>query len=134
MVWWILGEMHDQVARFVGELRVALVREGIKTYGGGWSIDSPFTSESWHFEVDRAQHVMRLGFGQAECARAIETTGGSAGSLWPEDAFELAALRLMLVHIQEELETRAAGAKYVVLTFPDGMARVRPDREPGQRG
>lgn len=73
-------------------------------------------------------------FWETECARAIEMTGKDAGSLWPEDSFELAALRLTLIHVQEELDTRVAGEKYVVLTFPDdGMARVRPDREPGQR-
>jgi hypothetical protein len=39
-----------------------------------------------------------------------------------------------LVHIQEELDTRAFDAKDVELTFPDGMAQARPDRPPGQRG
>jgi hypothetical protein len=125
--------MHERVARFVGELRVSLAREGIKTFGGGWSIDPPIGSQSWDFSADRARHVMRLGFGEGECARAIEMTGGDAASLWPEDAFELAALRLTLVHVQEELDTRVDGEKYVVLTFPGGMAQVRPDREPGQR-
>jgi hypothetical protein len=125
--------MQDQVARFVAELRVALAREGIKTFGGGWSIDPPIGSESWSSMTSRARHVMRLGFGEAECAHAIEATGGSARSLWPEDSLELGALRLTLVHIQEELDTRVNAEKYVVLTFPDGMAQVRPDREPGQR-
>lgn len=73
-----------QVARFVGEMRVALVLEGINTFGGGWSI-APIGSESWNFAVDKARHVMRLGFGETECARAIEMTGKDAGSLWPED-------------------------------------------------
>ena len=126
--------MQDQVGRFVSELRVALARSGIRTFGGGWSIDPPIGSDAWNIVVDEARHVMRLGFGEAECARAIEVTGGDAESLWPGDSTERAALRLVLVHIEEELATRVpTSQKYVVLSFPDGMAQVRSEREPGQR-
>ena len=126
--------LQDHVARFVSELRVALALDGIRTYGGGWSIDPPIGSESWQRLCDGARQVMRLGFGEAECARAIEQTGGDAASLWPDDPVERSALRLALVHIHEELDTRnPTQALYVVLTFPDGLAQVRPEREPGQR-
>lgn len=126
--------MHDHVARFVSELRVALALDGIRTYGGGWSIDPPIGSESWQRLTDGARQVMRLGFGEVECAHAMRITGESAASLWPDDSPERAALRLALVHVHEELDTRNPDSEtYVVLTFPDGMAQVRPEREPGQR-
>lgn len=130
----ILPNMQSQVVRFVSELRVALALQGVRTFGGGWSIDPVIGSESWNRIVDRARHVMRLGFGDAECARAIEVTGDSAQSLWPDDSFERGALRLTLVHIDEELDMRnPTMERYVLLTFPDGMARVRPERPPGPR-
>ncbi|MBA8794053.1 hypothetical protein FHX74_001658 [Friedmanniella endophytica] len=33
----------------------------------------------------------------------------------------------MLTHIQEELDTRIFGERFVVLRFPHGVAQVRPD-------
>lgn len=76
---------------------------------------------------------MRLGFGEAECAQAIQVTGDSARSLWPDDSFERGALRLALVHISEELDTRIPTMeKCVVLTFAEGMARgATPSENPG---
>ncbi len=57
---------------------------------------------------------------------ALTVMTEQAEGLWPDSPPRRRAVQLMLVHADEDIETRCHGTLNLLLTLPEGVVRVRP--------